>query len=95
MYTVQFIDKSVCVFNDLNWLTITFYRSTLSYTAVLGIIKDANLTTDDFNTLGSAFYIGTFELVWGDTESLSIEQVTLCSSTLRILPFSISLLANG
>ncbi|KAJ7885227.1 MFS general substrate transporter [Mycena leptocephala] len=37
-------------------------KSTLSYTAVLGIIKDANLTTNDFNTLGSAFYIGTFEL---------------------------------
>ncbi|KAJ7858366.1 MFS general substrate transporter [Mycena olivaceomarginata] len=33
-------------------------KSTLSYTAVLGIIKDANLTIDDFNTLGSAFYIG-------------------------------------
>ncbi|KAF7337396.1 MFS general substrate transporter [Mycena sanguinolenta] len=33
-------------------------KSTLNYTAVLGIIKDANLTIDDFNTLGSAFYIG-------------------------------------
>ncbi|KAJ7872158.1 MFS general substrate transporter [Mycena olivaceomarginata] len=33
-------------------------QSTLSYTAVLGIIKDANLTIDDFNTPGSAFYIG-------------------------------------
>ncbi|KAJ7850421.1 MFS general substrate transporter [Mycena olivaceomarginata] len=33
-------------------------KSALSYTAVLGIIKDTNLTTDDFNTLGSAFYIG-------------------------------------
>ncbi|KAJ6532955.1 MFS general substrate transporter [Mycena capillaripes] len=28
-------------------------KSTLSYTAVLGIIKDANLTTDDFNTLAA------------------------------------------
>ncbi|KAJ6491177.1 MFS general substrate transporter [Mycena sanguinolenta] len=45
MYTVQFIDKPVRI-------------STLSYTAVLGIMKDANLTIDDFNTLGSAFYIG-------------------------------------
>jgi hypothetical protein len=93
MYTVQFIDKSVCDFNNLQSLTITFHRSTLSYTAVLGIIKDANLTIDDFNTLGSAFYIGTFELVC--TDSLSIEKVTLYSSTLRILPFSISLSANG
>jgi hypothetical protein len=95
MYTVQFIDKSLCVFNYLQSLTIAFHRSTLSYTAVLGIIKDADLTIDEFNTLGSAFYIGTFDLVWGDTASLSIEQVTLCSSTLRILPFSISLSANG
>jgi hypothetical protein len=62
MYTVQFIDKSVCVFDDPKSLITTFYRSTLSYTAVLNIIKDANLTIDDFNTLGSAFYIGTLSL---------------------------------
>jgi hypothetical protein len=62
MYTVQFIDKSVCVFDDPKSLIATFYRSTLSYTAVLNIIKDANLTIDDFNTLGSAFYIGTLSL---------------------------------
>ncbi|KAJ7848284.1 MFS general substrate transporter [Mycena olivaceomarginata] len=44
---------SVCMY------TVQFIdKSTLSYTAVLGIIKDANLTIDDFNTLGSAFYIG-------------------------------------
>jgi hypothetical protein len=62
MYTVQFIDKSVCVFDDPKSLITTFHRSTLSYTAVLGIIKDANLTIDDFNTLGSAFYIGNLSL---------------------------------
>ncbi|KAF7346942.1 MFS general substrate transporter [Mycena venus] len=33
-------------------------KSTLNSAAVLGIIKDANLSIDDFNTLGSAFYIG-------------------------------------
>ncbi|KAJ7210501.1 MFS general substrate transporter [Mycena pura] len=33
-------------------------KATLNSSAVLGILKDTNLTTDDFNTLGSAFYIG-------------------------------------
>ncbi|KAK6988613.1 MFS general substrate transporter [Favolaschia claudopus] len=33
-------------------------KTTLNSSAVLGLLKDANLSTDDFNTLGSAFYIG-------------------------------------
>ena len=39
------------------WINI-FSRGSLGAAAVLGIIEDNHLTVDQFNTLGSAFYIG-------------------------------------
>jgi hypothetical protein len=39
-------------------------KSTLGASAVLGIRADNNLTQDDFNNLGSAFYVGYLIFVW-------------------------------
>ncbi|KAL8791128.1 MAG: hypothetical protein Q9195_006025 [Heterodermia aff. obscurata] len=54
--------------NKIDWMilpllfslyTLQFMdKGTLGASAVLGIIKDNNLTAQQFNTLGSAFYIG-------------------------------------
>ena len=38
--------------------SVTLFRGTLGASSVLGIIKDNDLTAQQFNTLGSAFYIG-------------------------------------
>jgi len=43
------------------WMLYTLQyidKSTLGASAILGILTDANLTADQFNTLGSAFYLG-------------------------------------
>lgn len=37
-------------------------RTTIGASSILGLISDNHLTSDEFNTLGSAFYIG--ELLW-------------------------------
>ncbi|TDL22854.1 MFS general substrate transporter [Rickenella mellea] len=39
-------------------------KSTLASASILGIIKDNKLTTDDFNNLNSAFYIGYLIFEW-------------------------------
>jgi hypothetical protein len=50
---------SVYILIVLEVLSSRFHsRGTLGASSVLGIIQDNHLTTDQFNTLGSAFYIG-------------------------------------
>lgn len=38
----------------------SFCRGSLASSSILGIINDNHLTTDEFNTLSSAFYIGEY-----------------------------------
>ena len=38
-------------------------RNTVGSSAVLGIIEDNHLSADQFNTLGSAFYMGHWSFV--------------------------------
>jgi hypothetical protein len=47
-------------------------KATLNSAFVLGIARDAKLTTDDFNTLGSAFYIGY--LVFQYPQNLALQR---------------------
>ncbi|EIN08414.1 MFS general substrate transporter [Punctularia strigosozonata HHB-11173 SS5] len=47
-------------------------KATLNSSFVLGIAKDAKLTTDEFNTLGSAFYIGY--LVFQYPQNLALQR---------------------
>ena len=35
-------------------------RTTLASSSILGLLKDAKLSAQDFNNLGSAFYIGEY-----------------------------------
>lgn len=51
------VAQFIIMLQDHSAMTV-LHRSTLGASAVLGIIQDNNLTADEFNTLGSAFYIG-------------------------------------
>ncbi|QRW18904.1 major facilitator superfamily transporter [Rhizoctonia solani] len=58
LYTLQFVDKCVYPHRVRSAeLNVSFKRYP-GCSSVLGIIQDNHLTTDQFNTLGSAFYIG-------------------------------------
>ncbi|KAL5522700.1 hypothetical protein ACEPAG_8718 [Sanghuangporus baumii] len=56
--------------------TIQFIdKSTLASTSILGLISDNHLTTDQFNTLSSAFYIGYLVFSWPQNWALQRQPV--------------------
>lgn len=72
-------------------------RNTLGASAILGIITDNHLTTDQFNTLGSAFYIGVFYslAITSRANGFFVAQASLSSSSPRTGRYSIYQSANG
>ncbi|KAL8650599.1 MAG: hypothetical protein Q9226_005076 [Calogaya cf. arnoldii] len=78
LYTLQLLDNYVLLHGvDCILADPIVDRGTIGASSVLGIIEDNHLTTDQFNTLGSAFYIVILRLLLGASEGCITNGVML------------------
>ncbi|KAF9653218.1 MFS general substrate transporter [Thelephora ganbajun] len=69
-------------------------KTTLGYSAILGIRKDTNLTTNEYNWLGTIFYLGY--LVFEYPQNLALQKFPVGKwMSINILIWSVALLSHA